>query len=167
VEGAKANIGIMRCQLKATQEVALPILYSCLEFKAVVALERFVTAVEAAAAEGRDLACHIRSLTTPVIVMLANAIAWMEFSKTVARLAAVLIRVDRLRFLETGGTCGLTATPILARTCPSTLQHLRLTPSNISIQSALLHLHEFRTLRTLYLVLQDGRQTLPALNVPA
>jgi hypothetical protein len=157
----------MRCPLKAVQEVALPILYSCLEFENIVALERFISVVEAAAAEGRDLACHLRSLTTPPIVTLASRMAWREYSITVARLAALLVRVDRLRFLEAGGICGLTATPILARTCPNTLQHLRLTLSNIPIQSALLHLHEFRTLRTLKLVLNEGRDSLPALNIPA
>jgi hypothetical protein len=169
VEGAHAGRSILRRSLRATQEAALPALYACLQFKSVASLQQFLNTVHAATAEGRDLACHIRSFTMPDSASLA-APPWRDFSLAMAGLPMVLIHASNLRAHETSGMIALTALPILSVTCPDTLQHLRIALRWRATHTALTCLHAFRALLTLDVVMAEdgsGSDPPPVLVMPA
>jgi hypothetical protein len=169
VEGARARRSIVRRSLRATQEAALPALYACLQFKSVASLQQFLNTVHAATAEGRDVACHIRSFTMPDSASLA-APPWRDFSLAMAGLPMVLIHASNLRAHETSGMIALTALPILSVTCPDTLQHLRIALRWRATHAALTCLHVFRALLTLDVVMAEdgsGSDPPPILVMPA
>jgi hypothetical protein len=151
------------------QEAALPALYAYLEFKSVASLQQFLNTVHAATAEGRDLGCHIRSFTMPDSASLA-APPWRDFSLAMAGLPMLLIHASNLRAHVASGMFALTALPILSRTCPHTLRHLRISLRWQATHTALTCLHVFRSLLTLEVDMAEvssGSDPPPVLVMPA
>jgi hypothetical protein len=134
------------------QEAALPFLYSEIRFDSIPPLQKFIAAVEAAAAEGRYLAHHIRTLSLSAAV---TASAWRNFTITLAGLVPILLHAINLRTLTAWNIYAITAVPILTRTCPTTLQDMTLQLRSRAMHSALLHLHAFPALRILNLEVHE------------
>jgi hypothetical protein len=135
-----------------TQEAALPFLYAQICFDSIPPLQKFIAAVEAAAAEGRHLAHHIRTLSLSAAV---SASAWRNFTITLAGLVPILLQAINLQALTAWNIYALTAVPIFARTCPTTLQDMTLQLHSRAMHSALLHLHSLPALRNISLVIDE------------
>jgi hypothetical protein len=174
MEGARAGNSTVKRPLRATQEAALPALYSRLAFdwEGLASLCKFLKTVEAAAAEGRDIAYHIRSLTLPSNnVAAANPPAqwWRELMVAMARLSALLMLACNMRIHDTSSMFALTGLPVFSRTCADTLQSLRITLPTRGSHPALIYLHNLRSLRSLHVELGEStmHDTAPALVMPA